>query len=102
MTDQKKIPLKLQDVLAAIKLLDFFDWYRILMGGSNDLCRGIGHHKSPHKRWRFGARDCGNVQWDWIAGARHGRKNNTSPGVLKMVAGCNGRGVKDELYWTIP
>lgn len=32
MTDQKKIPLKLQDVLAAIKLLDFFDWYRILMG----------------------------------------------------------------------
>jgi len=32
MTDQKKIPLKLQDVLAAIKLLDFFDWYRILIG----------------------------------------------------------------------
>ena len=46
MTDQKKIPLKLQDVLAAIKLLDFFDWYRILIGvlmifvGASALTRG--------------------------------------------------------------
>ena len=91
MTDQKKIPLKLQDVLAAIKLLDFFDWYRILIGvlmifvGASALTKGGD----------WGARDCGNVQWDWIAGARHGRNNNTSPGVLKMVAGCNGRGEID-------
>jgi hypothetical protein len=46
MTDQKKIPLKLQDVLAAIKLLDFFDWYRILIGvlmifvGASALTKG--------------------------------------------------------------